>query len=116
MVKENPDLFADGNYDDYVPYLVNLALSYYMDTILYANEMNKRPEMPKEMQYKYLVKNVRKYRRPFQKWIKRESLEEVEAVMQYFNISREKSIDALQVLTRKQKDEILLEVGDKNGK
>ncbi len=36
---------------DYTPFVVNRALSYHMDCILYANELNLYPEMDKDLQY-----------------------------------------------------------------
>ena len=38
---------------DYTPFVVNRALSYHMDCILYANEMNLYPEMDKDLQYQF---------------------------------------------------------------
>ncbi len=58
------DLIKDGaNPKDYVPYLTNKALSYFPDSVLYANEMNVHHALPKDMQYAYLLGSVRRRRR-----------------------------------------------------
>ena len=38
----------------YPPYIINRCLSSFTDTILYANEMNRYPELPKKMQYDFI--------------------------------------------------------------
>jgi hypothetical protein len=42
----------------YTPFVVNRCLSYFIDTVLYANEMNRRPETDKKMQFDYLQKST----------------------------------------------------------
>ena len=36
---------------DYVPFLTNKSLSYFTDTLLYANEMNRYHFLDKRLQY-----------------------------------------------------------------
>ena len=45
----------DGDYKDYKAFMVNRALSYHMDCVLYANEMNLRPGLDSDMQYLSLI-------------------------------------------------------------
>lgn len=90
----------------YVPFVVNRALSYHYDCIMYANEMNMLPNTDKKMQFHYLLNRVRGYKRPFQKWQKRDSIEALEIVKEYYNFSNEKAKEALAVLTDDQIDEI----------
>jgi Bacteriophage clamp loader A subunit len=91
---------------DYVPFVVNRALSNHFDCILYANEMNKYPHLDKRMQYDYLMGTVRAYKRPFQKWHKRETSENLDAIKEYFNYSNEKAKEALSILSNDQVTEI----------
>ena len=94
------------NEKDYIPFVVNKALSFHYDCILIANEMNKLPNTDGILQYHYLLNKVRGYRRPFQKWHKRETIENLDAVKEYFNYSNEKAKDALMVLSDEQIVEI----------
>ena len=41
---------------DYTPFVVNRALSYHLDCVLYVNELNRLPGIDKDMQYSYLLK------------------------------------------------------------
>lgn len=91
---------------DYVPYVVNRALSFHYDCIFYANEMNTHPSVPKRMQYYYLLKSVRKYKRQFQPWHKRETSEKLNIVKKYYKYSNEKAKEAISLLSDSQIDEL----------
>ena len=96
----------DGDYKDYKAFMVNRALSYHMDCVLYANEMNIRPGLDSDMQYQYLLNTIRSVKRKFQPWQKTEVLKDLECVKVYFGYSNEKAKDALRILTEDQIAEI----------
>ena len=48
---------------EYAPYLMNKGLSQFPDTIMFANEMNLRCHMDKQMQYEFLLHSVRPRKR-----------------------------------------------------
>lgn len=81
----------------YVPFVVNKALSYFPDTVLYANEMN-RCKADNKLQYHYLLNSIRPAKR-FAKWVKRDDVEDIESVKQYYGYSTEKAAQALSILT-----------------
>lgn len=87
--------------DDYQPFMINRALSYYPDSILYANEVNRRPDMPKEHQYRYLINTIRSRKR-FAKWAKKTQNEMVELIMTTLQMSRRKAEVAVRALTPEQ--------------
>ena len=91
----------------YLPYLVNKALSFHLDCILYCNEMNQRPHLDKKLQYDYLRLSVRKYKRPYQKWQKKEKLEHIGAIKEYYSLSDTKAVEVLRILTGDQIAEII---------
>lgn len=111
-------LVSEEDEKNYVPFIVNKALSFHFDCVLYANEMNMNHGLPKNMQYHFLINKVRGYKRPFGKWYKRETLENVELIKEYFGYSNEKAKEALRVLTEYQLNEIrkLLDKGGNNDK
>jgi hypothetical protein len=99
--KKNP--FKDENdYKDYTPFVVNRALSYHVDCILYANEMNLYPELDKDMQYLFYLNIIRGMKRKFQPWQKAEVNKDIDSIKEYFGYSNEKARDALKVLTPEQ--------------
>ena len=95
--------------EDYKPYLINKSLSYHYDCLLQANEMNKYPFLPAKLQYHYLINSTRGYRRPFQGWQRKETIENLEAIKEYYNYSDRKAQEALKVLS----DADVLEIKNK---
>lgn len=106
ILQTKKSVITEENEGDYVPFVVNKALSFHRDCVLYANEMNKLPNTDKLLQYHYLLNSIRGYKRPFQKWHKKETIENLDAVKEYYNYSNEKAKDALSVLTDDQLNEI----------
>ena len=71
---------------DYVPFLTNKSLSYFTDTLLYANEMNRYHFLDKRLQYEFYLNSIRKKKR-FAKWAKADDNDEVMMVQEYFKFS-----------------------------
>jgi hypothetical protein len=84
---------------DYKPYLVNRSLSYHIDCILYANEMNMKSNLSGKLQYQYFLNSIRPMKRKFQPWQKQEVVKNLECVKEYFGYSNEKAKEALRILT-----------------
>jgi len=105
-------LFDDINQNDYVPFVVNRALSYHLDCVLYANEMNLNPVADRDMQYQYLFNTIRPLKRKFQPWQKASKLSDLECVKEYFGYSNNKAKDALRILSEEQ----LVEIRDRTNK
>lgn len=116
-----PDLFKDiipsilqtkktaitqENERDYVPFIVNRALSFHMDCVMQANQMNSLPATDNLLQYHYLLNTIRSYKRPFQKWQKREDDANLDAIKEYYGYSNEKAKEALRILNDDQLNEI----------
>lgn len=100
----------------YIPFIINKGLSFGADTVIYANEMNSRPHIPREFQNLFLLNQVLKKKR-YNKWIKSESNDKLELVKRYYGYSTEKAKQALLILTDNQINEIkkYLYVGGRNG-
>jgi hypothetical protein len=105
QTKKSP--FQDElDYKDYTPFVVNRALSYHMDCVLYANEMNLHPELEKDLQYQYLLNTIRPMKRKFQPWQKSEVDKNIDCVKTYFGYSNQKAKEALRILNDEQIAEI----------
>ena len=46
-------MLTDHDEKEYSPFMVNRALSYYRDTVLFANVMNQYPNLDKRLQYNF---------------------------------------------------------------
>ena len=94
---ENDDL-AEKSYE---PFMVNRGLSLYVDGILYAQEMNMYPDLPKKMQYEYLLHSIRKRKR-FSKWPKKEKDELIGFIQNHYKCNVQRAQEALSILTIEQ--------------
>jgi hypothetical protein len=94
------DMFQDPQAEsEYLPFLVNRALSNFTDTIFYANEMNRMSGLPKIMQFHYLINIIAKKKR-YGSWSKPEKeSSSIALVKEYYKYSNEKAIQALRILT-----------------
>jgi len=91
---------------DYTPFVVNRALSYHIDCVLYANEMNINNMLDKDMQYQYLLNTIRPMKRKFQAWQKVEVDKDIDCVKTYFGYSNQKAKEALLILSKEQLEHI----------
>ena len=100
----------------YPPYIVNRCLSSFTDTILYVNEMNKNSHLEKKLQYDFLLNSV-KPRKRFSPWAKKDSIDYLDVVKEYYGYNDDKALQALRILTKNQLDSIQksLSKGGKNG-
>lgn len=111
------DLFEDPQAEkDYVPFIVNRTLSYFPDTILYANEVNRLAStMPKQWQFEFLRGTVSKRQR-FSKWAKvPQNSHDLTAVQQTYKYSTEKALEVLSILSQQQLEDLRSQM-DKGGK
>ena len=90
---------------EYTPFLVNRGLSFFQDTILQVNEMNRCHFLDKKLQFDYLLNNIRPRSR-WSKWLKPDKIENLEIVKTYFGFGNEKAKDALEVLSDRQIEKI----------
>ena len=86
------------NEKDYNAFMVNRGLSYFPDTVIYANEMNKFHHLDSRLQYQFLINTIRKRNR-FSKWNKSIESENINAIKKYYNYSNEKARDVLPLLS-----------------
>jgi hypothetical protein len=100
-----------GSYNDelsekaYIPFLTNRSLSYFTDTLLYANEMNRYPTLDNKLQYEYLLNSIRTKKR-FSKWFKKGDAKQLELIAKYLKVSLREAKEYQKVLTDNQKEQI----------
>lgn len=90
----------------YVSFVVNKALSFHSDCVLFANEMNVNCHLDKKLQYHFLLNTCRSGNRPFRKWMKLEKPEDLDAVKFAYGCSDKKARDILEILSNDQKSEL----------
>lgn len=81
------------------PYIVNMAFSYYEDTIFFANEMNKFQNISKKQLYDFYFYGVSKKKR-WSKWIKNEKNNEfILEIAKLYNVSYDKAVDIEHIIS-----------------
>ena len=107
-------IMDDSNEKEYPPYIINRCLSGFIDTIMYANEMNMCSFLPNKLQYDFYI-NILRRRKRFSPWLKKEKLGDLDAVKSYYGYSNEKAKQALSILNKEQLKEIKqkIDVGGK---
>ena len=96
LIEEDPDTEKQ-----YPSYIINRCLSGHIDAVMFANEMNKHPNLEKRLQYDFFLNSLRKRKR-YSPWLRKEQIENLELVKRYYGYSNEKAKQVLNILTREQ--------------
>lgn len=104
------DIMRDENHPamerDYVPFMVNTAMSYFPDSILYANELNMRWQaMTNRAQFLFYLNTLRPRKR-YSKWAKSKKDENIALVVAYYECSQDKAREYLELLSEEQIEQI----------
>ena len=89
----------------YNPFMINRQLSYFPDTVLAANEMNRNHHLDNRLQFDFFINIIRKRKR-FSKWFKPEQMSDLDVVKKYYGYSNEKAHQVLTLLTTDQINEL----------
>ena len=99
------DLTEDDEHiiKSYPPFIINKCLSGHIDSILFANEMNRYHFLDKDMQYKFYLNILRKRKR-FSPWIRKDKVSDLDIVKSYYGYSNEKARQVMRILSTEQID------------
>ena len=109
LIDEDPSLEKE-----YPPYIINRCFSGSIDSIMFANELNKNPNLAKKLQYDFFLNSLRKKKR-FSPWLRKDQIKNLDLIKQYYGYSNEKAKQVLNILTKEQLSFIRdrLEIGGK---
>ena len=99
LTKEN--ILDEDPTEKYPAFVVNKCMSGSIDSVLFANEMNKYHFLDSKLQYDFLLNSLRKKKR-FAPWLKKGKIDDIDAVKKYYGYSTEKAQQALRILTKDQ--------------
>lgn len=100
--KEIPDPFIESNYQ---PFIINRALSYFPDTVIQSNTMNRLHFLPKMAQFLYLTNVVRKRNR-YSSWFKNIQDEDLKLIQMKFDCSPKEAKEYSEMLSEEYKEEL----------
>jgi len=97
------DLTEDDEHiiKSYPPFIINKCLSGHLDSVLFANEMNRYHFLDKDMQYKFYLNILRKRKR-FSPWIRKDKDSDLDIVKSYYGYSNEKARQVMKILSTEQ--------------
>tara|TARA_Y100000114_G_C11734904_1_gene315614 strand:+ start:25 stop:408 length:384 start_codon:yes stop_codon:yes gene_type:complete len=90
---------------EYNAFIINRGLSFFPDTVLYANEMNLNHHLDSRLQYDFLINIIKKKKR-FTKWVKPQEIANLEVIKEYYGYSDEKAKSVLSLLNNEQIEEL----------
>jgi len=96
LIDEDPSLEKEYN-----PYIVNRIYSGHLDSVMFANEMNKYSFLDKKIQYDFYLNSLRSKKR-FSPWLRKDKIKDLDYVKRYYGYSNEKAQQALKILTKQQ--------------
>lgn len=100
------NLFDEHLESDYNPFMINRGLSYFVDTVLYAQEMNMLSALDKKLQYDFYLESIRPKKR-FSKWAKsKKKTQNLQSIMDFYGFSHTKAQIAMKLLSEEQLAEI----------
>ena len=89
----------------YPSWIINKCLSSFTDTVLFANEMNMNWHISKRMQYDFFINSLRPRKR-FSPWSKKESVDYLEDIKEYYGYSYTKALEAVRILPKSDLEKI----------
>ena len=96
LIDEDPSIEKE-----YYPYIINRIYSGHLDSVLFANEMNKYSFLSKKIQYDFYLNSLRSKKR-FSPWLRKDKIKDLDYVKRYYDYSNEKAQQALKILTKEQ--------------
>lgn len=100
-INDKSDISENGDVKQYIPYVINKAFSYHLDSILFSNEMNRFSFVPVESQYKFYYNSLPKRRR-IAKWAKKEETSNIELIKKYYDVSEAKAYEMIDLFSEKE--------------
>lgn len=114
-VTETKEYIYTSNESQYNPFVVNKALSFNVDCVMFAQELNRFSFLPKDVQYTFLMEGLTKKRR-YGKWVKKDSVsDDLTLIKSAYDYSDDKASAVLNIISDKQLLE-LKELMNKGGK
>ena len=86
---------------EYNPYIINRIYSGHLDSVMFANEMNKYSFLSKKIQYDFYLNSLRSKKR-FSPWLRKDKIKDLDYVKRYYGYSNEKAQQSLKILTTEQ--------------
>ncbi len=95
------DEWSDIDESEYVDFIIDRAMSYHLDSVMLANEVTQRHQIPKKWKYDFYRLTVFPKKKRFAKWAKQEENDDVELIMNAYQVNRSKAVTILSFINKK---------------
>ena len=100
LMDQDPELESS-----YPSWIINRCLSSFTDTVLFANEMNMNWHIDKRLQYDFFINSLRPRKR-FSPWSKKESIDYLDDIQEYYGYSYTKALEVIRILPKSDLEKI----------
>ena len=83
---------------DYSPFIINVGMSLHITSVMDANEMNQRHQLPKQMHYDYYHHVLPKQKR-FGPWPKKPKNDLIDLIKDYYKVNTNRAMEYSLLLT-----------------
>jgi hypothetical protein len=109
ICQSRENIWGEFSEKEYVPFMVNRGLSFHYDTVMFAQEMNQRQDLPKQQQYDFLRLSIEPKKKRWSKWHKQSKDEETLKIAELYGISIRLAQQYLSLLSTEQIDAIMVQ-------
>ena len=99
------DILDAENEKQYPSFMVNRGLSYFRDTVLLANEMNRNHHLDGRLQFDFL-RNAIRARKRFSKWAKKAKMDNIDVIKEAYGYSTAKAEAVSDLFTQQDIDNL----------
>ena len=99
------DILDAENEKQYPSFMVNRGLSYFRDTVLLANEMNRNHYLDGRLQFDFL-RNAIRARKRFSKWAKKAKIDNIDVIKEAYGYSTAKAEAVSDLFTQEDIDNL----------
>ena len=106
VVRDN-EVSREAAEKSYEPFVISRSLSYFEDSVLFVNELNRYSTVSKIQHFEFLLHSLRRRKR-FAKWSKAEKPNDViKAIMHQYDYSQKRAMEVVGLLNDEQKQELI---------
>ena len=107
--------WEDLDQSQYIPFIINRAMSFDMQSLFQANEINRQTPLSHKAQFEFYINSVSKLS-GYSPWQKADKVEELQYIKEFYNVSSEKAKEILLILTPEQVNIIKTKIMKKDTK
>ena len=95
------DEWSEIGDNQYTDFIIDRAMSYHLDTVMFANEVTLRHQMPRRWKYDFYRLAIQPKKKRFAKWSKPEENDDTQLIMDVYQVNRQRAGQILSLINKK---------------